>query len=154
MKKGFKIAGLLIIVILIVLQFFRPEKNQATTVQEYDLLQVSTIPDSLASILVISCYDCHSNHTEYPWYSRISPVSWYLDTHIRDGKEDLNLSEYGLLDKAGKIGVLSDIYDAMEAGSMPLQSYLLIHRDASLSKDEIDALLDWSDQESLRLMRE
>lgn len=154
MKKGIKIAGLLIILILIVLQFFRPEKNQAATVQEYDLLQVSTIPDSLASILVISCYDCHSNHTEYPWYSRISPVSWYLDKHIRDGKEDLNLSAYGLLDKAGKIGVLSDIYDAMEAGSMPLQSYLLIHRDASLSKDEIDALLDWSDQESLRLMRE
>jgi hypothetical protein len=154
MKKGIKIAGLLFIGFLIVIQFFRPEKNQDRTEQKYDLQQVSSVPDSLASILVSSCYDCHSNYTEYPWYSRISPVSWYLDKHIREGKEDLNLSEYGLLDKAGKIGVLSDMYDVLEAGSMPLQSYLLIHRDASLSQDEIDGLLDWADRESLRLMRE
>ena len=153
MRKGIKLAGLLLIGILVILQFFRPEKNQADTGQEYDLLQVSSVPDSLASILVLSCYDCHSNHTEYPWYSRISPVSWYLDKHIREGKEDLNLSEYGLLDRAEQIGVLSDMYDALEAGSMPLPSYMLIHREARLSQDETDALMDWADQESLRLMR-
>lgn len=154
MKRGIKIGGLLFIAVLVLIQFFRPEKNQALTEQEYDLLQVTSVPDSLASILRASCYDCHSNHTNYPWYSRISPVSWYLDKHIRDGKEGLNLSEYGLLDKAEKIGVMSDIYDAVEAGTMPLQSYMVIHGEARLSPEEIDALLDWADGESLRLMRE
>ena len=153
MRKGITLAGWLLIGILVILQFFRPEKNQADTGQEYDLLQVSSVPDSLASILVLSCYDCHSNHTEYPWYSRISPVSWYLDKHIREGKEDLNLSEYGLLERAEQIGVLSDMYDALEAGSMPLPSYLFIHRDDRLSQDETEALMDWADRESLRLMR-
>ena len=154
MKRGIKIGGLLLIAVLVLIQFFRPEKNQALTEQEYDLLQVTSVPDSLASILRASCYDCHSNHTNYPWYSRISPVSWYLDKHIRDGKEGLNLSEYGLLDKAEKIGVMSDIYDAVEAGTMPLQSYILIHVEARLSPEDMDALMDWADGESLRLMRE
>ncbi|MEN8202638.1 MAG: heme-binding domain-containing protein [Bacteroidota bacterium] len=154
MRKGIKIAGLLFILLLIILQFFRPEKNQGSITQEDDLISVANLPDSLAVILVSSCYDCHSNHTEYPWYSRISPVSWYLDKHIREGKEDLNLSEYGLMDRAEKIGALSDIYDAMEAGTMPLQSYVLIHRDARMSRGKMDVLMDWADQESLRLMKE
>jgi hypothetical protein len=154
MKKGIKTTGLLLIAVLILIQFFRPEKNLQSAAQEYDLLQVSNVPESLTTILRTSCYDCHSNHTNYPWYSRISPVSWYLDKHIRLGKEDLNLSEYGRLDKVEKIGVLSDIYDVLEAGSMPLQSYVLIHRDARLSQDQIDALMDWADLESMRLMRE
>lgn len=153
MKRSAKFVGLLFIVVLIVLQFFQPEKNQGSDTQENDLLLVTSVPDSLASVLRKACYDCHSNHTEYPWYSRISPVSWYLDKHIRQGKEDLNLSEYGLLEKADKIGALSDIYDALEAGTMPLQSYLLIHQDARISQEEIDALIDWTDQESLSLMR-
>lgn len=154
MKRGLKIVGGLLLVVLVVIQFFRPEKNQGSLFQESDLLNVVSVPDTLAALLRTSCYDCHSNHTEYPWYSRISPVSWYLDKHIREGKEDLNLSDYGLLDKAEKIGVLSDIYDAMEAGTMPLQSYIFLHKDARINQEEKEALMDWADMESLRLMRE
>ncbi len=154
MNKGRKLALLLLIVVLIVLQFFQPEKNQGSITQESDLIVVASVPDSLAEILITSCYDCHSNHTEYPWYSRISPVSWYLYKHLRDGKEELNLSEFGNLSKAEKIGTLSDLYDALEAGTMPLQSYMLIHRDARMSQEKIDALLDWADQTSLSLMKQ
>ena len=153
MRKGRKLALLLVIVVLIILQFFQPEKNQGNITQEGDLLLVSAVPDSLAAILINSCYDCHSNHTEYPWYSRISPVSWYLQKHVRDGKEDLNLSEFGNLSKAEKIGALSDVYEALEASNMPLPSYILIHKDARMSQDEIDALMVWADQESLSLMK-
>lgn len=153
MKKSVKFVGLLLIAVLIILQFFQPEKNLSSDSEENDLLLVASVPDSLASVLLNACYDCHSNHTEYPLYSRISPVSWYLDKHIRKGKEDLNLSEYGLLEKADKIGALSDIYDALDGGTMPLQSYMLIHRDARISQEEIDALIDWADQESLSLIR-
>ena len=153
MNRGTKLALLLLIVVLIVLQFFTPEKNSGSITQESDLIVVASVPDSLAEILITSCYDCHSNHTEYPWYNRISPVSWYLYKHVRDGKEDLNLSEFGNLSKAEKIGALSDLYDALEAGTMPLQSYTLIHRDAMMSQEEVDALLDWADQMSLTLMK-
>ena len=153
MHRGIKIAGLLLIFVGIILQFFHPEKNQGSITQESDIVTVASVPDTLAAILINSCYDCHSNHTEYPWYSRISPVSWYLYKHVREGKEELNLSEFGNLSKAEKIGALSDLYDALEAGTMPLQSYMLIHRAARVSQEEVDALLDWSDQMSLSLMK-
>lgn len=153
MKRGIKLAVLLIIAVLIILQFFQPEKNQGSTIPESDFIVVASVPDTLAKILITSCYDCHSNRTEYPWYNRISPVSWYLNKHVVEGKEGLNLSEFGNLSKAEKIGVLSDLYDVLEAGTMPLQSYMLIHRDARMSQDEIDALLDWADQMSLSLMK-
>jgi hypothetical protein len=153
MNRGTKLVLLLLIAVLIVLQFFQPEKNQGSITPESDLIGVASVPDSLAAILINSCYDCHSNHTEYPWYSRISPVSWYLYKHVRDGKGDLNLSEFGKLSKAEKIGALSDFYDAIEAGTMPLQSYTLIHSDARMSQEEIDALLDWADQAMLSLMK-
>lgn len=153
MKRVIKLAALLIFAVLIILQFFQPEKNQGSLTQERDLIVVASVPDSLAKILRTSCYDCHSNHTDYPWYSRISPVSLWLHKHIIDGKEDLNLSEFGDLSKAEKIGALSDLYDALEAGTMPLQSYTLMHRDAMISQEEVDALLDWADQMSLTLMK-
>lgn len=153
MKRVIRLAALLIFAVLIILQFFQPEKNQGSLTQERDLIVVASVPDSLAKILRTSCYDCHSNHTDYPWYSRISPVSLWLHKHIIDGKEDLNLSEFGDLSKAEKIGALSDLYDALEAGTMPLQSYTLIHRDAMISQEEVDALLDWADQMSLTLMK-
>ncbi len=153
MKRGIKLATLLIIAILIILQFFQPEKNQGSISHESDLIVVASVPESLSKILIASCYDCHSNRTEYPWYNRISPVSWYLYKHVSEGKEALNLSEFGSLSKAEKIGALSDLYDAIEAGSMPLQSYMLIHRNARMSQEEIDALLDWADQMSLSLMK-
>ena len=148
-----KLFLILPIVVLIILQFFQPEKNQGSIARENDLLQVASVPDSLAAILINSCYDCHSNHTEYPWYSNISPVSWYLHKHLIEGKEDLNLSEFGSLSNAEKIGALSDILDVLEAGTMPLPSYQFIHKDARMTQREIDALMDWADQESLTLMK-
>ena len=153
MKRGPKVVIPLLIGAFIVLQFFQPEKNQGSKSGEDDFIAVAAVPDSLATILINSCYDCHSNHTEYPWYSRISPLSWYLHKHVAEGKEDLNLSEFGSFSKAEKVGALSDLYDVLEAGSMPLQSYLLIHRDARISQEELDVLMDWVDLKSLSLMK-
>ena len=153
MSKSVKIAGLLVFVGFVVMQFFQPEKNQGGGDRE-DNVHVSSIPDSVATLLKKACFDCHSNHSEYTWYSNISPISWYLDKHIRDGKADLNLSNFGSLEKAEKIGALSDIFDVVEAGTMPLQSYILIHRKARLSPEEIDAICDWTERESLSIMKD
>jgi len=152
MRKPLKVAGLVLIGLFVILQFFQPDRNLGPLDSENDLVAASMIPDSLANILKKSCYGCHSNHTDYPWYSYISPVSWFLEKHIRDGKEELNLSDYKSLDKSEKIGVMTDIYDVVEAGSMPLSGYVLIHRDALLTEEEIEAICYWSDMEALRIM--
>jgi hypothetical protein len=154
MVRILKLVGLGIIVLLIVLQFFKPEANNTLLDPEQDMLSVLSPQDSLAKLIRESCYDCHSNQTNYPWYSRISPVSLYLNRHIVKGKEEMNFSVYGALDKADKIGFFADFCEVMDAGTMPLQSYMLLHKDARLTQEEREALCNWSEREALKVMRE
>jgi hypothetical protein len=154
MGRWFKRIGLGLIGVLVVLQFFRPDRNRTPVDPQQDLLSVASPPDQVASLIRSACYDCHSNQTSYPWYSNISPVSWYLQQHINEGKEEVNFSEYGSMEKAAKIRLLDEFYEVLEDGEMPLRSYTLIHREARLSKEETDALCSWSEQEALRVMRE
>ncbi len=83
MSRRLKIAGIGLIVLLIVLQFFRPELNNEPPDPELDLISLAAPPEALARVLRNACYDCHSNQTIYPWYEKLSPVSWYLHKHIR-----------------------------------------------------------------------
>lgn len=154
MKKFFRWAGLSLAAALIVIQFFRPDKNMSTPDPAEDLLTVSPAPEPVAQLIRNACYDCHSNHTNYPWYSQIAPVSWYLQAHIKKGKEDLNASTYGSLDKADKIEMLVDLCEVVEAGTMPLGSYELLHKSARLSEEDKEAICAWSEKEALKVMRE
>ena len=154
MKRTFKIVGLILIGGIVLIQFFHPERNSGNNTSDVDFLTVASAPDSLAAIFKNSCYDCHSNQTNYPWYSYISPVSWFLNKHIEEGKEELNLSQFGNLEKNQKIGVLSDICEELESGSMPLKSYLIIHRHALVHPTEMEAICDWTELAALKIMRE
>jgi hypothetical protein len=153
MNRWLKWSLLTLIGIIVVIQFFRPERN-LLPLTESDLLVQLDPPEELALILQNSCYDCHSNQTRYPWYSHVSPVSWYLDRHIREGKEEVNFSHFGDLEQRAKIRLLNEICEEVEEGSMPLPSYIRMHRDALLTAEEIESLCDWSELEALRLMRE
>ena len=154
MGRKIKLVGLGLIAVLIVLQFFQPERNNAPIDPELDMLELLAPPEPVADLIWDACYDCHSNQTNYPWYNRMSPVSLYLYKHIKKGKEDLNFSEYGLLDKADKIGEFADFCDAVDAGNMPLQSYMLIHKDARLTQEERETLCNWTEKQALKVMRE
>ena len=154
MKKGIKALLLGLAATLIVIQFFRPEKNDDPLDPDTDMLALTSPPEELAHLIRVSCYDCHSNQTVYPWYSQIAPVSWFLNKHVVDGKEDLNASDYGNMDKADKIKLLTDFYDVVEAGSMPMASYMLLHKEARLSEEDKKTLMVWSEAEALKVMRE
>ena len=154
MGRPWKIAGLGLLAVLIIMQFFRPEPNDAPLNPEQDMLALVSPDEDIALLVRYACYDCHSNQTEYPWYSRVSPVSWYLDRHIREGKVELNFSAYGELDKADKIGMFADFCDVLDAGTMPLRSYMMLHASARLSDEQRELLCDWTETEALKVMRE
>jgi hypothetical protein len=144
-RKVLYLIGILLLAGLVVIQFFRPERNSGEADGENDLIVQLGITGEVAVILKTSCYDCHSNRTRYPWYSSIAPVSWYLEHHIIKAKEELNFSEFGTLRKSVQVGALSHISEEVGAGSMPLKSYLLIHRDARLDEGKREILVEWAD---------
>ncbi|MBL7851116.1 MAG: heme-binding domain-containing protein, partial [Cyclobacteriaceae bacterium] len=130
---------------LVVVQFFPadlpPQEPRPTT----DLLGTQEVPEPIVSILKTSCYDCHSVETRYPWYSKVAPVSWLVAKDVREGREEMNLSEWTDLAKRKKIKNLENIKDEVTEGHMPMPIYLVIHWDARLTDEQRKQIADWAD---------
>lgn len=133
-----------LLIILVGIQFIRPEKNQSATASPNDMVTHYAVPDEVLSILKRSCFDCHSNYTNYPWYSNIQPVAWWLADHIKEGKGELNFSEFNSYKPKRKIRKMDEIIKQLEKKEMPLNSYLWIHTDAKLSDAQVKAVSDWA----------
>lgn len=133
-----------LVVILVVIQFIRPEKNNNTTASADDVTALYTVPDSVQQILKKACYDCHSNATQYPWYSNIQPVAWWLKDHIDEGKDELNFSEFGKQPLAKQAKKLKKLAEEVEEGEMPLNSYTWMHKEAVLTESEKNTLINWA----------
>jgi hypothetical protein len=101
------------------------------------------VPDCVNQILKRSCYDCHSDHTRYPWYAAIQPAGWILARHIRRGKAELNFSEFDRYSRRRQISKLKGIAKQIEDKEMPLKSYLLLNKEAKLSVEEKNLLINW-----------
>ena len=132
---------------IVILQLFQPQKNLGDRSVAEDLFKTAEVDKAIKDVLERSCYDCHSNFTNYPLYSYISPVSIFLGKHVKKGKEELNFSEWALISDKDKISRLVDIYESVESGEMPLQSYLIIHKEAALSEDDKEVILSWAEKE-------
>lgn len=143
MKKFFKRVFLLLLVVFIAIQFFRPEKNSSEGVSPNDISKKYAVPDNVMAVLKTSCYDCHSNNTVYPWYSNIQPVAWWLKDHIDDGKKELNFSEFASYRIGRQYRKLEEINGEIKEGKMPLSSYTVIHTDAKLSEQQKLAVANW-----------
>src|SRR6476619_8418710 len=130
---GFKIL-IGIIILLVLIQFIQPSHNNGTAEAATDITHTIPVPDTVMALLKVSCYDCHSNHTEYPWYSKITPVNWWLNNHINEGKRHLNFSDFTNRTLKRKIKSLDNVAETVDKHEMPLDSYLWIHKDAKLSE--------------------
>src|SRR5687768_6859466 len=120
-KKWLKLLSTAVLIIFIVIQFFPAEKNISAG-RNTDISHSYWIPSAVHALLKQSCYDCHSNNTNYPWYSRIQPVSWWLANHVRKGKEELNFNEFSSYSLRRQVSKLKAISGSLKDGSMPLKS--------------------------------
>jgi len=141
MVKKILIASL---IAFLAIQFFRPEKNLTTAISENDITNRYYVPSEVKKILQTSCFDCHSNHTVYPWYDNVQPLAWFLDHHVKEGKGELNFSEFGAYTPKKAAHKLDEITEEIEHGDMPLSSYTLIHKDAVLNDAEIILVTHWA----------
>ncbi len=137
---------LLLLAALIFIQFFHPEKNinENPSAMDKDISSASFVPDSIFKILETSCYDCHSNNTEYPWYAEVQPVAWWMNNHIREGKREINFDEFASYRPGKQYRKLDEIIKQVQEGEMPLKSYTFIHKYAILSSRQKQAIIAWA----------
>ena len=137
-----------LLTVLIIIQFIKIEKNESNDLS-YSISKSYTISNELNQLLKASCYDCHSNNTNYPWYSKIQPVAWWLDHHVQDGKKHLNFSEFAKNRIAIQNHKFEEIIEMVEGKEMPLPSYtfLGLHPEANLTKKQRELVINWGNNQ-------
>lgn len=138
---------LVLLVAFIAIQFVQPARNTSVHVLPTDISTTVSVPENVHAILQTACYDCHSNNTNYPWYNYTQPAAWILANHIKNGKKDLNFSEFGSYPKRRQQSKLKAIADQVRDGEMPLYSYSVIHKNARLTKEEKLVIMNWAQSE-------
>lgn len=146
MMKIVKKIAIVLLVVLVGMQFYRPEKNQA--VGDYvAAFESETQPSAeVKHILKTACYDCHSANTEYPWYNNIAPISYWMADHVSEGKEHLNFSDWENYTAKKKDHKLEEVIEEVKEGHMPLNEYTWTHADAQLGQEQITALVTWAEE--------
>ena len=130
------------LVALVVIQFIPIDKNEQGYQSVLAFEEETKPSEEVAAVLKTNCYDCHSNHTQYPWYAQIAPVSFWLDEHIEEGKEHFNVSDWSSYSDKKKDHKLEELVEEVEEDEMPLDSYTWIH--GNLSPDQKELLIAWA----------
>ena len=129
----FKKVILFLLIVFVGIQFMPTTRNQNNEILQTDFSKTFAVPNNIQNLLKNSCYDCHSNNTNYPWYNKIQPVSWFLEYHIKQGKKELNFSEFGGYSERRQKSKIKAAISQIEENKMPLLTYTLIHKEAKLS---------------------
>ncbi len=91
-------------------------------------------PPEVAAILRRACFDCHTNETRWPLYSRLAPGSWLMARDVHKGRNHLNFSEWGDVDEDERADDLETCWEQVESGEMPPWFYVFpMHPAARLS---------------------
>ena len=144
MRKGVKKLFYTVLILFVLIQFYQPTRNTSTKkFKNNDFTNVYDTPKKIAKILKTSCYDCHSNNTHYPLYSYMQPVRYFLDLHIKEGKENLNFNEFSTYSLRKQRSKLNGILKQIQTDEMPLSSYTLIHKDAIITQEKKNEMTKW-----------
>ncbi len=154
MKKILRIAKWIMLIGLCVfgvLQFIRPARTNPAVESSLALESHAHVEPAVAAILNRSCVDCHSNKTRWPWYTNVSPVSWFVVGHVNEGREQMNFSEWGRYSKRDQEKKLEDICELVTDGEMPLSSYTPLHRGSKPGPNDVKMLCAWTERERAAL---
>ena len=132
-------------------QFVRPARVNPPAAAGQSIEESARVPPEVAEVLNRSCMDCHSNRTNWPWYSNVAPASWVVADHVNHGRRHLNFSEWASYDRREAEDKLKMVCKFSKAGWMPLDSYTLIHRNSRLRPGDAAKLCEWAQAETGRL---
>jgi hypothetical protein len=138
MRRTLKWAAIGIPVALLVAQLIPIDRSNPPV---QTLVPVSA---DLEGVLRRSCFDCHSNESVWPWYSRVAPVSWLLKHDVGEGREHVNYSEWNQYSAEQRAKMIHESWEEVESDEMPPWIYLLMHRDARLSDADKELIRGWA----------
>ena len=150
MKKVLKWSAVALSLLFVGAQFYRPERTNPRFDEAKTMRANTRMTPEVRAVLERSCKDCHSSETAWPWYSNVAPVSWFLKSHVEDGRRALNFSDWATYAKRKRERKLHEMCEQVESGEMPLTSYLPLHPSARLSDDDKRVLCEWTGQEEER----
>jgi hypothetical protein len=150
-RRILKWASLIISLAFIGLQFTNPARTNPPFDESQTLESTTAVPAEVSAIFVHSCNDCHSNKTNWRWYTYVAPVSWFTVGHVHEGRSELNFSVWGSYRDRMKETRLRAICQQSEKGTMPLDSYAFVHRDTKLSREQASVICEWTKREGQRL---
>lgn len=101
-------------------------------------------PPDVVAVLERACYDCHSNETTWPAYSRVAPISWLVADHVHEGREAVNYSTWNRYSAEERAELLEETWEEVEEGEMPVKGYSLLHSRARLSDADRSLLRSWA----------
>lgn len=149
MKKKLRWLFVALVLTFVLLQFMNPRRTNPPVV--HDLMAANAPPPPVAAMLHAACYDCHSSETKWPWYSRVAPMSWLIADDVKEGRENLNLSDWPADNPARAAKRLENMSEEIDNGEMPLKKYTAIHKDARFTESQRKELTGWLDAEAARL---
>ena len=133
------------------MQLTNPARTNPPVTPGRDLLASQPPPAEIAARLRAACYDCHSDETKWPWYSRVAPASWLVVDHVNEGRKHLNFSNWPHDDPQRAAKKWNRISEEVSSGDMPLRSYTWIHAPARFRAEQREFLAKWAEQEARRL---
>lgn len=142
-KRIVKLALIIAVVVLGLLQLVPVNHDNPQVDESKEFFTVVEAPESTMSLVKMACYDCHSNETVHPWYSYVAPISFYIEEHVEEGREELNFSTFGEYSEKKADHKLEECVELLEKEVMPLDSYVLLHGEADLTKDQRKELISF-----------
>ena len=137
---------ILLLIVFVIAQFFRPDKNEGSTETIVAFLDDTKPPEDVKLILKQTCFDCHSSFTKYPWYNNITPVNYWMAKHIKEGSKHLNFSKWNDYSVKKKDHKLEELIEMVEEKEMPLPSYTWTHTEAKLTDSQRESVIAWAKQ--------
>ncbi len=133
---------IVLLLVLIITQFLRPEKNLGSYDSITSFEEATGVSEEVKTVLQNNCYDCHSNTTRYPWFMEVSPVTHYMAYKIEEGKEHFNVSTWESYTDKQKDRKLEELIEEIEYKKMPLKPYTWVH--GELSGSDAKTLIGWA----------
>lgn len=151
-----RLSGLFALMALVIQVVPAPYRIETTDAAATQSLEADpSVPEPVKAVLRRACMDCHSEKTRVPWYGRVAPVSWLLARDVEKARQVMNLSRWLQQQPSMRMALAAIACEDMRSGRMPPSSYVMMHGEAKLTRRDIEALCQWSEElgNSARLRR-